>query len=81
MWKRANKHDPASREDKVRFFVQNQLGAIITLIAFLPLLAMVFLDKDMDPKTKKVAGGSAHCAAKPSILGLSPKPTPKMLCV
>jgi len=23
----------------------------------------------------------AHCAAKPSILGLSPKPTPKMLCV
>jgi uncharacterized membrane protein len=57
MWKRANKHDPASREDKVRFFVQNQLGAIITLIAFLPLLAMIFLDKDMDPKTKKVAGG------------------------
>ena len=57
MWKRANKHDPASREDKVRFFIQNQLGAIITLIAFLPLLAMIFLDKDMDPKTKKVAGG------------------------
>ena len=56
MWKRANKHDPASREDKVRFFIQNQLGAIITLIAFLPLLAMIFLDKDMDPKTKKVAG-------------------------
>jgi len=60
MWKRANKHDPASREDKVRFFVQNQLGAIITLIAFLPLLAMVFLDKDMDPKTKKVAGGKSR---------------------
>lgn len=57
LWKRANKHDPASREDKVKFFVQNQLGAIITLIAFLPLLAMIFLDKDMDPKTKKVAGG------------------------
>ena len=57
MWKASNKHDPASREDKVKFFVQNQLGAIITLIAFLPLLAMIFLDKDMDPKTKKVAGG------------------------
>jgi len=57
MWKRANRHDPASREDKAKFFFQNQLGAIITLIAFLPLLAMIFLDKDMDPKTKKVAGG------------------------
>jgi len=57
IWKASNKHDPASREDKVKFFVQNQLGAIITLIAFLPLLAMIFLDKDMDPKTKKVAGG------------------------
>jgi len=57
MWKASNKHDPASREDKVKFFIQNQLCAIITLIAFLPLLAMIFLDKDMDPKTKKVAGG------------------------
>lgn len=57
MWKKANRHDPASREDKVKFFIQNQLGAIITLLAFLPLLAMIFLDKDMDPKTKKIAGG------------------------
>ena len=57
LWKKANRHDPASKSEPFKFFVQNQLGAIITLIAFLPLLAMVFLDKDMDPKTKKVAGG------------------------
>lgn len=57
MWKAANKHDPASRADGFRFFVQNQLGAIITVIAFLPLLALIFLDKDMDPKNKKIAGG------------------------
>jgi len=57
MWKKSNRHDPASREEKVKFFVQNQLGAIITLLAFLPLLAMIFLDKDMDPRTKKIAGG------------------------
>jgi hypothetical protein len=57
LWKAANKHDPASRQDKFKFFVQNQLGAIITLIAFLPLLALIFLDKDMDPKNKKIAGG------------------------
>jgi len=57
LWKKANRHDPASRADGFKFFVQNQLGAIITVIAFLPLLALVFLDKDMDPKTKKIAGG------------------------
>lgn len=57
MWKAANKHDPASKADAFRFFVQNQLGAIITLIAFLPLIVLIFMDKDMDPKNKKIAGG------------------------
>ena len=57
MWKAANKQDPASRANAARFFFQNQLGAIITVIAFLPLLALIFLDKDMDPKNKKIAGG------------------------
>src|SRR5574338_1710689 len=32
LWKAANKQDPASRADGFKFFVQNQLGAIITLI-------------------------------------------------
>ena len=57
LWKKANRHDPASKADGFKYFVQNQLGAIITVLAFLPLLALVFLDKDMDPKTKKIAGG------------------------
>ena len=57
MWKAANKHDPARESDRARFFFQNQLGAIITVIAFLPLLVLIFMDKDMDPKNKKVAGG------------------------
>jgi len=57
MWKAANKQDPASRADSARFFFQNQLGAIITVIAFLPLLVLIFMDKDMDPKNKKIAGG------------------------
>jgi hypothetical protein len=57
MWKAANKHDPASKADPARFFFQNQLGAIITVIAFLPLIVLIFMDKDMDPKNKKIAGG------------------------
>src|SRR5436190_19540332 len=57
MWKAANKHDPASKADTAKFFFQNQLGAIITVIAFLPLVVLIFMDKDMDPKNKKIAGG------------------------
>ena len=57
MWKAANKHDPASKAEPVKFFVQNQLGAIITVLAFLPLIVLIFMDKDMDPKNKKIAGG------------------------
>ena len=57
MWKAANRHDPARESDTVRFFVQNQLGAIITVIAFLPLIVLILMDKDMDPKNKKIAGG------------------------
>jgi len=71
MWKKANRHDPASKEDGFKFFVQNQLGVIITLIAFLPLLAMIFLDKDMDPKNKKIAGGvGVALVALASVVGM-----------
>ena len=56
LWKQANRLDPASRTDKFRFFVQNQLCAIITIIAFLPLIIMIFLNKDMDGKQKGIAG-------------------------
>jgi hypothetical protein len=57
LWKQANRLDPASREDKVRFFVQNQLGVIIAILAFLPLIIMIFMNKDMDGKQKGIAGG------------------------
>jgi hypothetical protein len=57
MWKAANRHDPASKAEPTKFFIQNQLGAIITVIAFLPLIVLIFMDKDMDPKNKKIAGG------------------------
>jgi hypothetical protein len=59
LWKKANRLDPASRKEPVRFFVQNQLGAFIALLAFLPLIAMIFMNKDMDAKQKNIAGGAA----------------------
>ena len=56
LWKKANRLDPARRSDTVRFFVQNQLGAIIAIIAFVPLIVMVFLNKDMSKGQKSTAG-------------------------
>ncbi|MEO1748711.1 MAG: hypothetical protein AAFR27_08870 [Pseudomonadota bacterium] len=75
LWKAANKHDPASKSEPFRFFVQNQLGAIITLIAFLPLIVLILMDKDMDPKNKQIAGGiGAVLAIVATLLGISYQP-------
>ncbi len=62
LWKKANRLDPASKKDKFRFFVQNQLGAIIAMIAFLPLVILIFMNKDMTGKQKGIAGGIAAVA-------------------
>lgn len=62
LWKKANKLDPASEKDKVRFFVQNQLGAIMGVLAFLPLVILIFMNKDTDGKTKGIAGAVAIVA-------------------
>jgi hypothetical protein len=75
MWKAANKHDPARESDTARFFFQNQLGAIITVIAFLPLIVLIFMNKDMDPKNKKVAGGvGVVLAIVATLIGVSYNP-------
>jgi hypothetical protein len=75
MWKAANKHDPARQSDTARFFFQNQLGAIITVIAFLPLIVLIFMDKDMDPKNKKIAGGvGVALAALATFIGIDFNP-------
>src|SRR6185437_17174386 len=63
LWKAANQHDPARESDKFRFFFQNQLGAIITVIAFLPLIFLILNDKDLDPQSKKIAGGAGVALA------------------
>ncbi|MDR0435373.1 MAG: hypothetical protein LBH11_01175 [Propionibacteriaceae bacterium] len=75
LWKKANRLDPASRKEPVRFFVQNQLGAIIALIAFVPLVILVFLNKDMDGKQKGIAGGVGVAIALAAVLlGIDFKP-------
>ena len=62
LWKKANRLDPASRQDTVKFFLQNQLGVIISVIAFLPLVVLIFTNKDLDGKQKGILGGIAAIA-------------------
>jgi hypothetical protein len=56
-WKKANQLDPADASDPVGFFIKNQLGAIIAIIAFLPLIVMIYFNKNMDNQQKTLAGG------------------------
>jgi hypothetical protein len=75
LWKRANQLDPASTSEPVRFFIQNQLGAILAIVAFLPLIVMIFLNKNMDKQQKGIAGAIGIVAlAVASIMGVSFNP-------
>ncbi len=54
LWKKANHIDPASEKNKVKFWLWNNLGSLVSIVAFLPLIIIVLTNKDMDGKTKKV---------------------------
>ena len=53
-WKKANHIDPASEKNPTKFWIQNNLGSIISVIAFLPIIIFVLTDKDMDKKNKTI---------------------------
>ncbi len=55
LWKKANHIDPPSEANKVEFFLKSQLGAILSVIAFLPFIILTLLDKDADKRTKTIA--------------------------
>jgi|SRR5690625_2490104 len=62
LWKKANRLDPASEKNKFKFFVQSQLGLIMSVLAFLPLVILIFANKDASKKTKGIAGSIAIVA-------------------
>jgi hypothetical protein len=56
VWKKSNRLDPASEKEKVKFFIQNQLGAIMGILAFLPLVILIFTNKNLSGKQKGLVG-------------------------
>ncbi|MBR4769063.1 MAG: hypothetical protein IK088_08815 [Lachnospiraceae bacterium] len=55
LWKKANHMDPASKKNKVRFFLHNNLGVIVAAFAFIPFIILALLDKNADKKSKLIA--------------------------
>ena len=57
LWKKANRIDPASKKNPVKFFLWNNIGVIVCIIAFLPYIILIFTDKQnkLDKKTKAIA--------------------------
>ena len=69
LWKKANHIDPASDKNKVKFWLWNNLGTVVSIIAFLPLIIFIFKDEKLDKKSKGILGGIAIAAL--AIAGLS----------
>ncbi len=63
-WKQANRLDPASKQNKVAFFLQNQMGLIVAIACFVPFIIKLFAGKDvkLEGKQKTIVAVVA-CAA------------------
>ncbi len=55
LWKKANHIDPASKKNKTKFWLWNNMGVIACIICFLPIIIVLLSNKNMDAKTRKIA--------------------------
>lgn len=53
-WKKANHIDPISEKNQVKFWTFNNLGTILSVLAFLPLIIFVLANKDLDKRSKSL---------------------------
>ena len=61
-WKKANHIDPASESNKAAFWTINNLGTILSVLAFLPIIIVVLTNKDLDKKSKTIVTAVAAIA-------------------
>ena len=62
LWKKANRIDPASKKNKVKFWLWNNMGVIVAAFAFIPFVIIALTDKNADKKTKTIATVAAIVA-------------------
>lgn len=54
LWKKANHINPMSEKNKLLFWLWNNMGLIVAVLAFVPFIVILATNKDADPKIKKV---------------------------
>ena len=62
LWKKANHIDPISEKNKTKFWMWNNLGTILSVLAFLPIIIFVLSNKDLDKKSKTLVTAVAAVA-------------------
>ena len=55
LWIKANHIKPASEKNKFLFWLWNNMGVIVAVIAFVPLVIILLTNKNLDKKTKAIA--------------------------
>ncbi len=55
LWKKANHIDPVSEANKVKFWLWNNMGVIVCVVAFVPVIILMLTNKNLDKKTKTIA--------------------------
>lgn len=55
LWKKANRIDPASEANKLKFWLWNNMGLVVCAFAFIPFVIIALTNKNADKKTKTVA--------------------------
>lgn len=66
LWKKANHIKPASEKNKVKFWLWNNMGLIMTIVCFVPFIILLLTNKNADKKMKVVG---VACAAIMVIVG------------
>ncbi|MBE6989425.1 MAG: hypothetical protein E7426_01595 [Ruminococcaceae bacterium] len=55
LWKKANHIKPASEANPLKFWLWNNMGVIVCVIAFVPIIILMLTNRDLDKKTKAIA--------------------------
>ncbi len=55
LWKKANHIDPVSEANKFKFWLWNNMGVIVCVVAFVPIIILMLSNKNLDKKTKTIA--------------------------
>ena len=55
LWKKANHIRPASEKNPFLFWLWNNMGVVVCVIAFVPIIIVMLANKNLDKKTKVIA--------------------------